>query len=95
MVDHGLRSRARHLERSEAGRGRTAAGAVYVLYALAFFTAGLSAVAGVVMAQFARGGADDWVRSHFARQTRLAGAWFLFAILGGLRRLLNGRAARD
>ncbi len=56
---------------STADRGKLAAGAVYILFLLTFFTAGLTAVVGAVVAYLARPGAEEWVRSHFRRQDRL------------------------
>lgn len=54
-----------------SGLGRTAAGAVYVLFMLAPFTGGLTALAGWVVTLFTKAGAEAQPREHMNRQGRL------------------------
>ena len=61
-------------------RGRTAAGAVWILFILGPFTGGLTALAGWIVTVAARGGADSLPREHMRRQGRL----FWTAVLVGL-----------
>ena len=64
---------------AEAG-GRTAASAVYVLYLLAPFTAGLTAIGGVVWAWNARGEAAEPARAHLGHQIGLFWLGLLWAV---------------
>ena len=72
---------ARPLQAQPARRTEAAAaGAIYVLYLLTFFSAGLTAVAGAVWAHRARRGAEPWVLTHLQRQTRLFWTGLLIAV---------------
>lgn len=61
-------------------RGKTAAGAVWILFILGPFTGGLTALAGWIVTLAAKGGADSLPRDHMRRQGRL----FWTAVLIGL-----------
>lgn len=67
-------------DHSGAGRGKTAAGAVWILFILAPFTGGLTGLAGWIVALTSRGGADGLPRDHLHRQGRLFWKALLFAI---------------
>jgi uncharacterized membrane protein len=60
--------------------GKTAAGAVYILFILGPFTGGLTALAGWIVTLFAKGGAEAQPREHLSRQGRLFWTALLFAI---------------
>ena len=63
---------SRGVEGSAGGDGgRTAAGAVYILFILAPFTGGLTALAGWIVTLAARRGAAGAPREHLGRQARL------------------------
>ena len=59
------------MEGSAGDQGRTAAGAVYILFILAPFTGGLTALVGWVVTLAARRGAAGAPREHMGRQARL------------------------
>ncbi len=59
------------LDTEADGQGRVPANAVYVLFLLAPFTAGLTALAGAVWAAKARGGASEPARAHLGHQLGL------------------------
>jgi uncharacterized membrane protein len=63
-----------------SGQGKTAAGAVYILFILGPFTGGLLALAGWIVSLSAKGGADPLPREHLARQGRLFWTALLFSI---------------
>jgi uncharacterized membrane protein len=63
-----------------AGRGLNAATAVYVLFLLAPFTGGLTALAGFILAVATRGDADARPREHLLRQGRLFWTGLLLAL---------------
>ncbi|MBW3559040.1 MAG: hypothetical protein KY449_04610 [Proteobacteria bacterium] len=62
-----------------AGRGKTAAGAVWILFILGPFTGGLTALAGWIVTVTAKGGAEGLARDHMHRQGRLFWTAVLFA----------------
>ena len=64
-----------------AAPGRTAAHVVYALYAIALFTA-LPLLAGVIVAYFARNGADPVYRSHLGWSIRTFWWALLWLIIG-------------
>lgn len=62
------------------GRGKAPASAVYILFVLAPFTAGLTAFIGWILTLASRGGADGLALDHFRRQGRLFWTAVLFAV---------------
>lgn len=70
----------------ETDRGKTAAGAVYVLFILGPFTGGVTALAGWIVVLASRGAADAVPLDHMRRQGRL----FWTAVLIGIPIALLG-----
>jgi uncharacterized membrane protein len=62
---------------------RTMAIAVYALYLAGFFTAFISAIAGVIIAYAVRKDAPDWLKSHFTFQIRTFWIGLAASIVGG------------
>ena len=59
----------RDLAPRDDDRGK--AGAVWVLYVVALFSAGLSLIVGALLAYVFRSGASPWLRSHYDEQIRI------------------------
>lgn len=59
-----------------AQEGKPAAAVVWLLYILSIPSAGVLVLVGLLVAYFARGSAQGWVRSHFDAQVRLF--WLAF-----------------
>ena len=59
----------RDLAPRDDDRGK--AGAVWVLYVVALFSAGLSLIVGALLAYLFRGDASPWLRSHYDEQIRV------------------------
>ena len=68
-------------EQRQDERGK--ATAIYVLYLVALFT-GLTMIVGVVLAYVFRGGAPDWLRSHYDAQVRVFWWGVLWVVVGTL-----------
>ena len=66
--------------RSVSTRGRAPAGAVYVLFMLAPFTGGLTALIGWLVGKASKGGADGAALDHLRRQGWLFWTALLWAI---------------
>ena len=59
----------RDLAPRDDDRGK--AGAVWILYIVALFSAGLSLIVGALLAYVFRGDASPWLRSHYDEQIRI------------------------
>jgi uncharacterized membrane protein len=62
---------------------RTMAIAVYALYLAGFFTAFVTAIAGVIIAYAVRKDAPEWLQSHFTFQIRTFWIGLAASIIGG------------
>ena len=76
----GTDERALREQRQEE---RTKAMAVWLLYLVALFT-GLTLIVGVILAYVFRGGAPEWLRSHYDAQVRVFWWGVVWVVIGTL-----------
>ena len=79
MTDPALTEDRALREQRQDERGKVLA--IWVLYLVALFT-GLTLIVGAVLAYVFRGGAPDWLRSHYDAQVRVFWWGVLWVIVG-------------